>query len=582
MIPMRDGTRLSADIYFPARERCQLPLVLSRTPYDKRTFRDPGSEAWRFVSAGFAYAVQDLRGTHESEGECRVSEFDRCDGFDTVAWLAAQPWSNGRVGTYGCSQRGEVQYQLAAMRPPGLACAIVQAGGSVLYGETSRSYLHMGGVLNLTIASWYRRWLAQVRPQFPRGCDPALLRQASAFHPLAPVFAEMRIPEDFEHLPVCEIQDRVGAPPNEWPELIRHPPGDPWWRRKGHVTRHDFFDVPMLHVNSWFDFGVNETLVMAGLVRERGLSERTRANQFVVISAAGHCGSERLVPGERIGDMVLGDPSYDFFGLYIDWFRHWLVDEGGDYAGRRYVQYYLLNRDRWCHADAWPPVDARERSLYLHAGRGANALAGDGRLLDTPASVEGRDAFTYDPLHPVPTVGGVLWSSATRPPSDLRTGPADQEVVECREDVLVYTSEPMDGGTSLTGPVSVELHVRSSARDTDFSAKLCYVTPLGRSLWLTEGILRLRYWAGLDRERFVPPGTVVAIRIDLKSVGIWLEPGSRLRLQVSSSNFPRFERNLNTGGGNFDEKDPLIARNEVLFGPAYPSRVRIWLRPAGD
>jgi hypothetical protein len=577
MIPMRDGVRLATDLYFPARERSDLPVILTRTPYDKRKFREQSSEVWRFVDAGFVVAVQDLRGTYESEGECRVSENERQDGKDTVEWLATRPWSNGRIGTYGCSHRGEVQYQLAATRPRGLACMVAQAGASVMYGETSRSYIHMGGAVNLGIAAWYRTHQNTVRPQFPPGCDPALIRQASPFHLLAPVLQEMRYPEDFEHLPIIDLLDSVGSPPTEWRELVSRWPGDPWWRRKGHVTRHDGFDVPILHVNSWFDFGVHETLVLADMIRVRGMSAATRRNQFVLVSPAGHCATERLAAGDRMGDLDLGDPRFDFFGLYIDWFRHWLEGPGGDYTGRRYIQYYLLNRNEWRHEDSWPPPGAVETRLYLSSDRGANSSRGDGRLQASPPATDGSDGFDYDPLDPVPTSGGVMWSPGT--PPAIPVGAVDQAAVQQRDDVLVFTSAPFDEAVEIAGPVSVALYVRSSARDTDFTAKLTVVLPDGRALWLTEGILRLRYWKGLDEPRLVEPGTIVPILVDLKATAYWLKPGSRLRLEVSSSNFPRFERNLNTGGNNFDESVAVIARNEVLHGAGRPSCLRVWLRP---
>jgi putative CocE/NonD family hydrolase len=578
MVAMRDGVRLSTDLHFPERARQSLPVILTRTPYDKRTLRDPASEVWKFVAAGFVVAVQDLRGTHESEGECRVSAHEREDGYDTVQWLAALPWSNGRVGTYGCSHRGEVQYQLAALRPPALACAIVQAGASVLHGETSRSYVHMGGAVNLGIASWYRRWQNTLRPQFPPGSDAVAIRQASPYHPLAPVLEEMCYPDDFRHLPIIDILDRVGSPPCEWRARVTHPPGDRWWRGKGLVTRDDEFDVPMLHVNSWFDFGVHETLVMADLVRARSTGERARRNQYVVVSAAGHCGSEKLRPGDRIGDLPLGDPSYDFFGLYIAWFRHWLEGDGSDFAGLPYLQYYLLNRNEWRTADRWPPGDACETTLFLSSRRGANSLAGDGSLRTAPPVEPGCDRFDYDPLDPVPTAGGVMWSPGT--PPAIPVGPTDQTAVQRRRDVLVYTSEPFDVAADLVGPVVADLYVRSSAADTDFTAKLTYVTPDGRALWLTEGILRMRYWAGLEAARCVAPGTVVPIRVDMKATAFAIEPGARLRLEVSSSNFPRFERNLNTGGNNYDECVPVVAHNEVLHSASQPSAVRLWLRAA--
>lgn len=582
MVSMRDGVRLSLDLYLPPGPQTDLPVILTRTPYDKRQFRTAGSEAWRFVAAGFAYAAQDLRGTYESEGSCRVSENERADGFDTVAWLAAQPWSNGRVGSYGCSQRGEVQMQMAAERPPALACMVAQAAASVMSGETSRSYIRMGGAVNLGIATWYRTHMNTVRPQFPPGCDAALIRQASAFHPLKPVQQEMRFPDDLAHLPVVDILDRVGSPPSQWREFIEHLPGDPWWKGRGHVTREDVFDVPILHVNSWFDFGVHETLVLADLVRRRSLSARGRDNQFVLISPAGHCGTEKLTPGAYSGDLALGDPTLDWFGLYAQWYRHWLCGprkrQPDNFSAWPRVRYYLLGANRWRETGSWPPPGAQRRAWHLSSQAGANGLEGDGRLDEDAPGRDGSDLFVHDPMDPVPTLGGVMGSPGD--PPVIPVGAVDQRPVQRRRDVLVYTSAPFAAAVELAGPIEAELWVRSSAPDTDFCAKLSVVQADGRALWASEGILRLRWHAGLDAERFVEPGTVVPIRIDLKATAWALEPGMRLRLEVASSNFPRFERNLGTGGRNHDEARCVTAHNEVLHGPGRPSALWLWLRPA--
>lgn len=251
-------------------------------------------------------------------------------------------------------------------------------------------------------------------------------------------------------------------------------------------------------------------------------------------------------------------------------------ERGGDYCGRRRVQYYLLNRNEWQHADAWPPEDAVETRLFLASRAGARSCRGDGCLQAAPPLEQGSDGFDYDPLDPVPTCGGVMWSPGT--PPAIPVGAADQAAVQQRDDVLVFTSAPFERAVEIAGPVCAELYVRSSARDTDFTAKLTVVLPDGRALWLTEGILRLRYWRGLDDPQLVEPGTVVRIRVDLKATAFWVEQGVRLRLEVSSSNFPRFERNLNTGGRNFDEYVPVVAHNEVLHGAGSPSCLRMWWR----
>lgn len=583
MVVMRDGARLATDLYFPAGESRARGTILTRTPYDKASFAPNGeraAEVLRFLGAGFVVAVQDLRGTFESEGECAVSRHERHDGYDTVAWLAAQPWSNGRVGTYGCSHRGEVQYQLGAERPPGLACMVVQAGASVFRGETSRSYVHMGGAINLGIAAWYRRWQNTVRPRFPVGTSAEGIRQASPHYTLHAQHDEMRYPEDFRYLPVIDLLDHVGSPPTEWRELIAHAPNAPWWNDRGHVTRDDRFDVPILHVNSWFDFGVHETLTLAAMIRKSALTTRSARNQFVVISPAGHCGSEAWRSGDTLGDVVMRGPDLDFWGLYLRWFRHWLEDDqvpqDRDFPDLAPLTYYSILGDCWNTATEWPPRDAVEAAWYLSSTSGANGLTGDGVLAQFVPAQERADHFTYDPDDPVPTSGGVMWSPGN--PPVIPIGPTDQTAVQLRTDVLVYTTSTFDAMQEIAGPIAVDLYVSSSAADTDFTAKLTVVRPDGKALWLSEGILRLRYWDGLAKTNFVPPGQVRKIAIDLKAIAVTLTPGMRLRLEVSSSNFPRFERNLNTGGNNYDECEGVCARNTVRHGPSYPSCLRLWMR----
>lgn len=600
MVPMRDGVRLSMDLYFPDRPRRDLPVVLSRTPYDKRSFRagagdDRGglqaeaqtawrvsgqkSEAWRFAEAGFVYAIQDLRGTFESEGECKVSEFDRQDGFDTVQWLSQQPWSNGRVGTYGCSQRGEVQLQLAAERPPALKCLIAQAAASVMYGETSRSYLHMGGAVNLSICGWYRRWINTVRPQYPPGCDASLIRQCSQFHSLKPDLPPLDFDRDLQHLPIIDVLDKIGSPPSEWRELVSHAPADPWWSRKGHVTRHDQFDVPILHVNSWFDFGVHETLVFADMVRRNAASEFARRNQYVLISPTSHCESEKWREGDQLGEWILGPPDMDFFELYIQWLHHWLdSDQTKDFGRLPYVKFYMLGANSWRDSNTWPPEDAQQHTLFLDSKGMANGVAGDGRLSYATPTESHRDTFNYDPLAPVPTLGGP-WAPGEPPTRPF--GATDQSDVQARDDVLVYTSGPIPAALELAGPITALLHICSTAPDTDFTAKLTLVTKSGKAIWLAEGILRARYRYGFDQPKLLTAGEIATLQIDMKATAVLLPEGSKLRLEITSSSFPRFERNLNTGGRNFDEAIGQVACNTVVHSPEHPSALTFWARPHG-
>ena len=568
MVPMRDGVRLATDLYFPVGTDTPLPVVQIRTPYGKLPHRREASAARYFASHGFAVAVQDMRGRYQSEGEYFVSRADREDGYDMVSWLAEQPWSNGRIGTYGCSYLGENQMQLAATRNPHHAAALPQAaGGSYRYFGVI-----FGGVTELAASlGWFRGAGSKVFYRIPPGTPREEMLQVEEMINPAPNPGELDFQAAWRTLPYIDMLKASGAPPTDFEAFVSHEPGDPWWDRIGYVQPDDRFDVPALHVNSWYDLGVGETLKLFNLLSDNAESDRARDNQFAIISPTDHCTSEIATSRTVVGERDLGDARLDYWTIYLDWFDHWLRDDADADFDMPRLQYYLMGANEWRTAGSWPVEGTEFRPMYLHSGGSANTRAGDGRLSwEAPDEEQPADTFTYDPDDPVPTIGGPVCCTGT---ADAPAGGFDQSAVEDRDDVLVYTSEPLDEGLEVTGPIELVLYVSSGARDTDVVGKLVDVHPDGRAINVQEGILRARYREGYGRKVWMEPGEVYELRIDLQATANYFGVGHRIRLEITSSSFPRWERNLNTGGRNHDETEWELARNSVHHAPMSASRL---------
>ncbi len=578
MVPMRDGVELSTDLYMPVDATGPLPVVLMRTPYGKSNFRATRlvhfSPAHVFASQGFAVAVQDTRGRWESQGQYTVLGNDGPDGYDTITWLAEQSWSNGNVGMYGCSYLGEVQMIEAKYRHPALKAMIPQAAASNGTVEDRYRFFSIwnGGVTELAIGSgWFYGNGMQVFYQPPKWLThEAWLTMADYFQP-GPQLPDIDMTKYWLHLPVVDIVEAMGAPPNEWKELISKPLSDPYWKALGLLAKEDEPDVPALHINSWYDFGPVETLVQFNHFREKSKSEGARDNQFAVISPVTHCVSEIMTAETIVGDRPVGDPRLDYWGLYLDWFGHWLAGEANGVTARPKLAYYLMGENRWKSANAWPVEGTTMRPLYLRSGGNANSRFGDGALSFEPPGAEPADGYVYDPRTPVPTYGGPL--CCTGDPPDARPGALDQREIEMRHDVLVYSTPPLEAGIEVTGPLTAVIFVSSNARDTDFTAKLVDVYPDGTAYNLQDGILRARYREGFERAVFMQEGDIYRLEIDLQATSNYFGPGHRIRLEISSSNFPRFARNLNTGGNSNTETEWRVAENSVHHSRGHASHI---------
>jgi uncharacterized protein len=574
MVQMRDGVHLSTDLWYPtsigrlADAAAKLPTILIRTPYNKREAGKDDAVQF-FAAHGYLVAIQDVRGKFESEGEYRYSISDRQDGYDTLSWLAAQPWSNGKIGTYGCSYEGEVQDELAAMRHPNHAAAII--GGAADYqggGIRDFGFIRYGALELAAAFEWNRSEGSLVYYAPPSFLDRHKWFQSDAARyftgaPVVPPIDSMAL---LRSLPVVQMMRKAGAPPNDFENWVTHEPDDPWWKYQQGITESDRFNVPALHITSWYDTPFS-TLEAFALFQRNAQSAQARHNQFLIVSPGTHCGSESLTEHSVVGDRELGDAHLEYKQLYLRWFDHWLKGIDNDVTRRPKVQIYVMGRNRWRSASEWPPRGVHYQKWYLHSRGNANSRSGDGLLSGVEPGPERPDRFSYDPQSPVPTHGGQICCTGGVIPE----GSVDQSSVETRSDMLVYSSKRLKDGLEVTGPIEAVLWVASSAMDTDFTAKLVDVYPDGRAFNIQEGILRMRYREGYRQKLLMEPGKAYEIHLDLEATSNYFGPGHRVRLEVSSSNFPRFDRNMNTGGRNFDEVSGIRAQNAVLHSVGHAS-----------
>jgi len=577
LVPMRDGVRLSTDIYSPAGVEGPLPVVLVRLPYNKNQYRgygSPGSDAHFFAGHGYHVVVQDMRGRFESEGEYVILRNDRDDGYDTIEWISKQPWSTGKVGTYGCSYLGENQILLSAARHPNHAAAIPLAAGGG-YRGTGRPFMTLDGGIpeHATGLGWFWRAGAKHHMARPASMTDEEYRVAAQwFEPWSHV-TPLDFSKAFWHLPIVDIMRDFGGPASHYEAYVSRGPADPYWDDMDYADDNDQFNVPALHVNSWYDGGINETMILFNLFSNNATSSRARDNQFAIISPTAHCDSELLENWDDavIGSLSVGDIRKDYFRIYLDWLDYWLKGIDNDVTGMPKFQYYAMGANEWRSADSWPLQGTEFRSFYLHSQGSANTRSGDGTLsVAAPTDAEPADQYQYDPGNPVQTLGGAICciSEEAAP-----AGAYDQVEVEQRPDVLVYTTEPLNEDLNVVGPITATLYVSSSAKDTDFTAKLVDVYPDGTAYNIQDSILRARYRDGFDKKVWMEPDGVYRIDLRLHATGNVFRKGHRVRLQISSSNFPRFTRNLNTGGNNFDETDWLVADNTIHHSKEHPSHI---------
>jgi putative CocE/NonD family hydrolase len=581
MVPMRDGIRLATDIYRPKGVDADLPTIFMRTPYNVNALGKRMLETiTEFVDSGYAYVIQNERGKFFSEGEWEILGFPRSDGHDALTWIAEQPWSNGKVGTIGCSSSAEWQLALAATDHPAHAAMVPMASGAGIGhvgGFYEQGNWYRGGVFQMLFASWLYGVQNTQRPTLPAGLSQEDVVRLSKYFDLAPDMPDVDWKESMRHLPLVEIMESVDGPKGMYAEFIARTPDDPAWYEGGLYHDHEPWGVPSLWLNSWYDISVGPNLALFNHATHSAEDPEVANNQFAVIAPVAHCSFLRSEEETVVGERELGDTRLDYKDMYTRWFDFWLKGEDNGFTeDTPKVQYYTMGSNEWQSAPTWPPPDVEMVTYYLDSGGKANSIFGDGALsTEKPGAEHFSDTFPYDPTLPVPSVGGGVCCMGNA----LKPGSFDQRELETRIDVLVYTSEPLTEGLEVTGTVEVTLYVSSDAKDTDFTVKLIDVHPDGTAYNLDETIQRARYREGYDKQVFMEPGEVYRLELSPMSTSNYFAEGHRIRVEVSSSNFPRFARNLNTGGTNYDESEGVTAQNTVHHSGAYPSQIRLPVMP---
>jgi len=592
MVPMRDGIRLATNVYRPKTSGdVPVPTIFVKTPYNMNMWRDGEHLTGRYgaileaVRRGYAYVNQNERGRYYSEGDWDILGPPTTDGYDALTWISNQPWSNGKVGTYGCSSTAEWQMGLAALDHPAHAAMVPQGFGAGV-GRVGEWYeqgnWYRGGAEQMLFFTWLYGVQNTQRPRFDRDTERDDLIRLSRYFDLDPEMPRPDWNEALWHLPLDDFMRNVNGPEGIYADpapvatggrMIQRTPDDPAWYKGGLYHDDQPFGVPAFWFMSWYDVSIGPNLALFNHVRENGVDAETRDNQFAMVAPVAHCSYTRATENTVVGERSMGDARWDYDELLYAWWDHWLKGEANgitDTLPR--VRYYAMGENEWKTAEAWPPPAAEKVTFYLTSDGNANTVNGDGMLSRERPGQEPADDFFYDPFDPVVSYGGNVCCIG----GAIDAGAFDQSRIEGeREDILVYTTEPFVDDVQVSGPVEVTLYVSSDARDTDFTVKLLDLYPDGRAYNLDETIQRVRYREGYDKWVFMEPGEVYEVQIGPLTTSNTFAAGHSLRIEVSSSNFPRFTRNLNTGGNIYDESEGVVAHNRVHHSREYPSQIRV-------
>jgi uncharacterized protein len=589
MIPMRDGKKMQFDVYRP-KNVAKAPAIFSRTPYNmnywdvKLGAPADMSAQLEAVKRGYAYVMANERGHFFSEGNYDILGPPLTDGVDEIQWISSQPWSNGKVGLVGCSSTAEWQMGVAAQAPTGLAAINPQGFGAGVgrvkpYYEQGNWY--RGGAVQMLFIDWLEGEQNQVRPMFPSNTSQADLIRAARGFDLADQLPPVDWKANFWHLPEQDLIEDHGGPHGIFADsmpvatggaMIKRTPNDPAWYRGGLFNDSMKINVPGLWFMSWYDVSIGPNLATYNYVRKT--ADPAIANeQYAVIAPTLHCSYTRATENTIVGERSVGDARLDYNALTYGWFDTFLKGEKtGLLDTLPKVRYYVMGINKWQTSDSWPPKGASPVTFYLSSNGKANTLNGDGLLTMAAPSKDTPDNFTYDPMHPVMSNGGNVCCQANA----LTGGALDQRKAEENDGILVYTTEPLKEGMEVSGPIQFTTYVSSDRKDTDITVKIIDVYPDGRAYNLDETIQRLRYRNGYDKPvEWMQPGKVYKVALQPMTTSNYFEAGHRIRIEVSSSNFPRFDRNLNTGGDNYSETQSLVAHNSVHHSRQYPSSLTI-------
>jgi predicted acyl esterase len=571
-IAMRDGARLNGTLLFPkGKPRNNLPTVLIFFPYliDGQTGH---FMAQSLLANGYAIAIVNERGRYFSEGTYTFLGGVGSDSYDTIEWLAKQPWSNGKVGAIGCSSSAEEQNKMNAMQNPHFAAAVPMSSGAGIgkvgpYNEMGSFY--RGGVVENLWYDWYPTSGYHYKPDFPRGLSRETMLRLSPYWKLDPNVRPPAFSLDdtiIWTLPENQILSKIHAMPSDLDDFINWLPNDPRWDKVDFGTERDHNGAPALYINAWYDHSIEDNLAMYEHQRKNAANATARDNTFMIVAPTVHCAQTRATEHTVVGERDMGDARLDYVTFIQRWYDHWLKGIENGVEREPKVHAYLMGTNAWRGYDNWPPPEARPVTYYLDSDGSANTREGNGRLTTTAPKRAGEDTYAYDPMHPRPSKGGQGY------PVD-RAGSMDQSAIEMRPDGLVYTTPPLMEMMEVTGDIQVTLYLSSDVKDTDLMVKLVDVYPDGRAYNLDEGVQRVRWRDGYEKPVFMERGKVYKVAVPPLVTSNAFLPGHRIRIEVASSAFPMLERNLNTGGNNFDEKDGVIAHNVIHHAPNYLSTI---------
>jgi len=537
-VKMRDGVELSADVYRPDVPG-KFDCIVNRTPYLKSSELTLMFGRY-FSSHGYAFVGMDVRGRGDSPGEFVPYRSEGKDGYDAIEWCASQAWSTGRVGTIGGSYNGKTQWLTAIEQPPHLTTMIALVSPSDPFVE-----FPVGEQIPLN-ESWYFLTSGHVL-QNEEGVQWTSV---------------------FEHLPLVTMDEASGRIMPAWRELFNHTHLDDYWEAERYQTKFDRVQVPVLHISGWYDDEqIGTPLNFIGMTAHG--APAVRNSQKMLMGAWPHAINSK----SKMGDVDFGPTDIiDLNGTMLRWFDAWLKGTDNGVKAEAPVRIFVMGANQWVDEREWPLARTQFTDFYLHSRTGANSLHGDGTLSTAKPAAEKTDSYTYDPKDPVPFI--------TEPSFAQIGGPDDYRPIERRDDVLVYTGDPVTNDTEICGPIKVTLYAATTATDTDFTAKLIDVWPNGYAERLSDGIVRARFRKGMEKEDLVQPGAISEYKIDAWNTCQMFQPGHRIRLEISSSAFPKYPRNLNTGGPLGQESKMQTAQQTIYHDAQHPSHVTLPIIPA--
>ncbi len=542
-VPMRDRINLSADLYLP-RGNGKFPTVLMRTPYDNNS-EGMIEKGRRLANQGYACVIQDCRGRWDSDGDYypfREGE----DGYDTQEWIGRQEWSSGKIGMSGGSYVGLVQWQSAPHRSEFLTCIAPR----VICCDYFSGLVYPGGAFQLNVLmTWGMRTNGRTA-------------QSIEYHNWT---------EAFRALPLIEMDELAGRSLPFWKDWVQHAAYDEYWAAINDEERWGEIAAPALNMGGWYDLYAQHAFINFNGLRQHGRTPEAQQSKLIVGPWP-----HRLSGSPRTGDIDFGaDSMFDLEALELRWFDHWLKGIDNGVTDEPPIKLFIMGVNQWRDEHEWPLARTAWQKWHLHSRSSANSLLGDGALSPEPASDEPPDHFVYDPEYPVQTMGGNNCCS----PHIVPWGPYDQRPVEMRGDVLCYTSAPLDADLEVTGPIKAVLYAATDGPDTDWTAKLVDISPTGYAMNLCDGMIRARYRESLTDPTLLEPDSVYEYEIDLGVTGNVFRKGHRIRLEVSSSNFPRFDRNLNTGHAFGTDAQMRTAHQTVYHSREYPSHILLPVIP---